>query len=154
MIISHTSKKLLNPQQSHRSYLVAKALIIFLIVLSNFHSSFAEGTKQLRPNYTDKGSIQIFDGATLSMATFGCIPTHRLYIHICTVGERVYYGFGGISNTTTYYRIKDPTGVIVAGGPVSTQLPTAFPAGQPGFITNNLAGYNHEVAGPSATVVG
>lgn len=116
---------------------------LILIFLSSFHSSFAEGTKELRPTVGDFGSIQIKGNLTNDKALFayydGPADT-RLNVHICTPGEKVYMGFR--SSTDEPYslqvRVKDPAGNIVF-------QPTTVPTTGPGSINS----YANAVAGPN-----
>lgn len=99
----------------------------------------AEGTKQLQPNATDNGFIQIFDNNTLTrpFATYNCPVDNRLNIHISTVGEIIYLGFNQ-PNNDVYYRLKDPLGNVVMG-------PALLPNAGAGFISTHA----QAVAGPN-----
>ena len=123
-----------------RSY--GKAIIrycfIFILFLLTY-SSFAEGTKQLRPTSADFGFLQIFDRGRL-FATYNAPAMNRLYVHICSPGEIIYFGFNQPENDV-YFRLKNPAGTIVLP---ASQVPSAGA----GFIPN----YNQAVTGPSQLV--
>lgn len=105
-------------------------------------SSFAEGTKQIKPTVNDSGRIEIMNSFS-PFALYDCPPEYRLYISICNPGEIIYYGFGRIFDYYQYqqfdvvYRIKDPNGNIVVP---ETPIPTSGN----GFIST----YNQAIIGP------
>jgi uncharacterized protein (TIGR02145 family) len=110
---------------------------------------FAEGTKQILPTDLDHGKIQVqpaFNDFAWYDASGSAAADYRLYIHIENLGEIIYYGFGDVLNTNdvivsdVQYRIKDPSGTIVAG-------PTAVPPSGAGYIPT----FNQAVTGPTVT---
>lgn len=113
--------------------------IVLIIALSN--KSFAEGTREIKPLATDSGGIEFRFPNPSSMTTFalyGCPVDYRLNIHV-NAGEIVYYGFALKIDNSLIYRIKDPSGNIVAGGG------TVPAKGQTGYINS----YVEAVAGPA-----
>lgn len=115
-------------------------LLLFLQTVS----ALAEGTKEIRPLSTDNGYVQIYDNNTTSrpFATYAATANERLYIHINTVGEKIYYGFQQ-TNNDVYCRIKDPNGNIVVAA-------TVLPSSGAGRITTHA----QALLGPSALVAG
>ena len=116
-------------------------------------TAFPEGTKQILLTDLGHGKIEVmpsfndfawYDGGGTSASA-----ENRLYIHIGSVGEKIYYGFGDPLNnndvvmTDVMYRIKDPNGNIVVG-------PTALPLSGAGHINT----FNQAVAGPMEIVGG
>ena len=86
--------------------------IITLTFLISFSQTFAEGTKQLRPASGDFGYMQIHHNAE-KFATYLATTDERLQIKINKNTERIYFGFGRITDgsaakTDIYFRIKDP----------------------------------------------
>lgn len=134
--------KTLLKNNSHSIKLVVVAciqsILTIFILLSNLYT-YAEGTKELMPTPTDFGFIQINDRGR-EFATYNAPEFNRLYIHICTEGEIIYYGFKQIDDDISF-RIKDPAGNIVVA---SQALPTS---GQ-GYI----ATFNQAISGPSQLV--
>ncbi|WP_018343478.1 gliding motility-associated C-terminal domain-containing protein [Cytophaga aurantiaca] len=110
-------------------------LILFLLA----YPSFAEGTKELMPTSSDFGFIQINDRGR-KFATYNAPVLNRLYIHICSPGEIIYFGFKQPDNDISF-RLKDPSGNII----VPAQ---ALPTSGAGYIAN----YNQAVAGPQQIV--
>lgn len=118
-----------------------RLLFCTLITLSTLNS-FSEGSKQLRPISTDFGYIQINDKAR-TFATYVAASDERMYIHVKSKAEKIYFGFGKITDgsaqqTDVWYRIKDPNGNIVMG-------PTKIPSTGTGFIST----YAKSAAGPT-----
>ncbi len=116
--------------------------IITLTFLISFSQTFAEGTKQLRPASGDFGYMQIHHNAE-KFATYLATTDERLQININKNTERIYFGFGRITDgsaakTDVYFRIKDPNGNTVMG-------PTKIPSAGTGFISS----YTKAVAGPT-----
>lgn len=101
----------------------------------------AEGTKELMPQSTDHGVVQIFDRSRLFM-TYDAPKENRLNIHICKAGEIIYFGFNQ-PDKDVYFKLKSPDGTVVMG-------PTLLPASGAGFITS----YNQAVTGPSQLSAG
>ena len=110
---------------------------LFFLLLFCF-SSIAEGTKELRPTASDFGSLQIYDRGRL-FATYNAPAMDRLYVHICSPGEIIYFGFKQPDNDV-FFRLKDPSGNIV---PAYTSQPV--PNSGAGYI----ATYNQAVTGPA-----
>lgn len=109
---------------------------------------FSEGTKQILPADPDHGKIQImpsFNEFAWYNAAGSAPADYRLYIHVENPGEIIYFGFGDALNnndivvTDVNYRIKDPSGNIVAG-------PALVPPSGAGYIST----FSEAVAGPSA----
>lgn len=123
-----------------------KVVLVFLIFISS-QLCMSEGTKQLMPLSSDYGNLQIYDGKRSFAAYYNADPMHRLYFHVAATSEKVYFGFrhivqSGINNSTTQFRIKDPSGAIVYA---STNIPTT--SGSNGYIEN----YEAAVAGPKVS---
>ncbi|HQI46160.1 MAG TPA: T9SS type A sorting domain-containing protein [Bacteroidales bacterium] len=124
-----------------------KLLPIFIIILFNYNL-FAEGTKELMPTSGSFGNLEIYDMKRPFAAYYNTDPYNRLYFHISSTSETVYFGFRhivktGINNSKTRFRIKNPAGTIVYA---STSIPTS--AGK-GYIEN----YTQAVAGPKISGV-
>jgi gliding motility-associated-like protein len=119
--------------------LFKKSIVCGFLLLITANNLLAEGTKELRPTSTDFGYIQIYDRGRV-FATYNAPALNRLYIHICTAGEKIFFGFNQPDNDV-YFRLKDPAGNIV----VAAQ---AIPSSGTGFIST----YNQAVAGPSQLV--
>lgn len=103
----------------------------------------AEGTKELMPTSSNYGNLEIYDMKRPFAAYYNTDPHHRLYFHIANTSERVYFGFrhivqSGINNSTTKFRIKDPSGTIVYA---YTNIPTSSGTGY-------IGSYSAAVAGP------
>lgn len=119
-----------------------RKFILFNIFLQFHFFSSAEGTKQIRPNATDFGRIQIWDQSpavtTRRFATYNATPDERLHINIKNfTNEKINLGFKPSANDI-YYRLRDPLGNIVAG-------PTLLPfAAAPGYISTHA----QAIAGP------
>ena len=78
----------------------------------------AEGSKQFLPNSSSYGSIQVNDVGRPFALTTNTDPLHRLYFHIASTTERVYFGFSRHSTSVAssgQYQIKNPSGTIVQG---------------------------------------
>lgn len=111
-----------------------------LLILMFSQGGVAEGTKQLMPLSTSFGMVQINDvGRTFALTT-NTDSLNRLYIHIKSTTEKVYFGFRRLSSsvaTSGNFRIKDPTGTIV-------YALTALPTSGAGFIND----YTKATLGP------
>ena len=119
-----------------------KLLPIFIIILFNYNL-FAEGTKELMPTSGSFGNLEIYDMKRPFAAYYNTDPYNRLYFHISSTSETVYFGFRhiektGINNSKTRFRIKNPAGTIVYA---STNIPT-----KPG--NGYIESYTQAVAGP------
>ncbi len=137
-----------------------------LLVFSGLLSK-AEGTKQLRPAYTDDNHI-VAMADDINFASYDTASKYRLQFYVKNLSERVYFGFGRIKadlgaannrgNIATYnedltggnpkvvyYRIISPSGLIVMAG----QVPTA---GQGYIGDHNLQPYDITVNGPKQLV--
>lgn len=127
------------------------AILFILLHLPGF--LLAEGTKQILLTSTGHGKIQVNPGfndfAWYSSGGTSGNSEFRLNIHVSSVGEKIYYGFGDPLNnndviiTDVQYRIKDPLGNIVVG-------PTSLPLSGVGHIST----FAQAVAGPSGIVGG
>ena len=124
-----------------------KKIILCFAIFINFFTFravnvIAEGTKQLMPTSSSYGNLQIYDMKRPFAAYYNTDPNNRLYFHISSTTEKVYFGFkhksqSGINNSTSQFRIKDPSGNIVYA---STNIPTSGN----GYISS----YSKAVAGP------
>jgi hypothetical protein len=141
-------------------------LKIVLCILLIYDDTRGEGTKQLRPAYTDNAHIVLMADDN-DFASYDAPANNRIQFYVSNLNERVYFGFGRIKidgdpggnnggNLATYdedltganapgtllfYRIIAPSGAIVMSG----QVPTT---GQ-GYIGNeSQAAYNRAVNGP------
>lgn len=122
-------------------------LLHIILFLSFIGSTFAEGTKQLRPTSGDFGDVEIGDGSTGAnplgrpfARTDNTDTLQRLYIHVSSTSEKIYFGFQPTTKTLGKgkFRIKDPNGNIVYA---LTNVPIAAGAG---YIDT----YAQAVAGP------
>jgi len=113
------------------------SIVLFIGYISN---SFAEGTKQLRPAVSDFGNVEINDQYRPFALESNSDSLHRLFIHIKSTSEKIYFGFQPKDRTlgTGTFRIKDASGAIVYN---QTSVPVVSGAG---FIEN----YDEAVAGP------
>lgn len=111
--------------------------VLWVSILLCSFSSYAEGTKELRPLEAHWGNVEINDQSR-PFAKEGCDSLHRLYIHIYSTDEAIYFGFKPLSDNSGTYRLRDPDGNIVIA---RTNVPTSSGAG---FIEN----YNQACAGP------
>lgn len=124
--------------------LIRKATLLIMLMLSMQNNNLsAEGTKQLMPASSDFGNLEIYDMKRPFAAFYNENPLNRLYFHVSSTSEKVYFGFrhivvSGINNSTTYFRIKNPSGEIVFE---STIIPTS--AG-----TGYIETYAQAAAGP------
>src|ERR1044072_2466998 len=123
-----------------KTLLTKKWLTIPMLLLAFVAGTFAEGTKQFLPTASDNGCIQINDvGRPFALMT-NTDPLQRLYFHISSITEKVYFGFSRHSTSVAssgQYQIKNPSGTIVAG-------PSNIPNGGAGKISS----YAEAVAGP------
>jgi uncharacterized repeat protein (TIGR01451 family) len=106
--------------------LLAKCFALLLLI---FYSGavLAEGTKQLAPSSTDVTMIYANEPTYGFFASYNGPEISRLYIHISNPdSEQVFFGFsrktsvangtdGNLTNTTYYFRVKDPAGNVVYG---------------------------------------
>lgn len=122
-------------------------LLHIILLFFFFGTASAEGTKELRPTSADYGDIEIGDGSTAGnplgrpfARTDNTDTLHRLYIHVKSTTEIVYFGFQPTTKTAGAgkFRIKDPSGNIVY---VLTDVPIATGAGY-------IETYAEAVAGP------
>jgi len=113
------------------------SILFFMYFTSNL---FGEGTKELRPTATDSGSVELNDGSRPFALESNSDPLHRLYIHINSTTENIYFGFQAadkIAGDGTFL-IKDPSGTVVYP---RTNIPVVAGAGY-------IANYSQAVAGP------
>ena len=118
-----------------KGWLTAIMLTLIFVAGTN-----AEGTKQFLPASSDNGCIQVNDvGRPFALMT-NTDPLQRLYFHISSTTEKVYFGFSKHSTSVAgsgQYQIKNPSGTIVMG-------PSNIPNGGAGKIGS----YSEAVAGP------
>ena len=141
-------------------------LFLFGIGLQLFlscNASFAEGTKEVRPDSTTAfAALDIRTSGYTQFArtgTGGVRPPvgYRLYIHIHNVNEVILFGLKTTTGNVTY-RLRNPTGTVVKSGTCPTMT-----NGQPGLIKyfkqatigpfNNIGGYDpivYKVTDPTA----
>jgi hypothetical protein len=104
------------------------------------HVILAEGTKQFMPVSTNFGYLQINDvGRPFALMT-NTDPLQRLYFHISSTSEKVYFGFSRHTSSpaaSATFRIKNPSGTIVYG---TTTVPTSG--------SGKIGTYAQAVAGP------
>lgn len=124
--------------------LIFRGLLFCLVLVISLLTARGEGTAQLRPAAADWGDLQVFDRGRPFM-TYGCTEPHRLHINICSLGEKIYYGFRQ-DNNDVYFRIRDPLGNIVVDNGSGAGIPVPM-VGEPGFIDT----YNECVIGPIAS---
>jgi len=117
-----------------------KPLISILIECWFFINVNAEGTKQLRPTSSDFGNVEINDQGRPFALESNADTLHRLYIHIKSTSEKIYFGFQPKDKTAGHgtFRILNPSGTVVYA---RTNVPTATGAGY-------IETYNAAVAGP------
>lgn len=117
-----------------------KTVYIFILLFFITIQAFSEGTKELRPTESDWGNIEINDQKR-PFAKEGCDSLHKLYIHIKSTSETIYFGFQPNNKTlgTGTYRLVDPQGNIVVP---RTNVPVATGAGY-------IESYAEACAGPS-----
>jgi len=116
-----------------------KKIYISCVLYCIVFQVFSEGTKELRPTVSDFGNIEINDQGR-PFAKEGCDSLHKLYIHIKSTTETIYFGFQPNNKTsgTGTYRLVDPQGNIVIP---RTNVPVAS---GPGYIES----YDEACAGP------
>src|SRR5258705_4542841 len=115
-------------------------LIYLLLTFVFTVAARSEGTKQFMPLSTNFGCIQVNDvGRPFALMT-NTDPLQRLYFHISSTTEKVYFGFSKHSSSVAssgQFQIKNPSGTIVMG-------PSNIPNGGAGAIGS----YAAAVAGP------
>jgi hypothetical protein len=88
------------------------------VMLASQNSTFAEGTKQVRPDSTISGGSLMVDRNNANYTRFcdiGCPPNYRLYIHIKNVGETILFGLQSpVANVG--YNLRRPNGTIAMTG--------------------------------------
>jgi hypothetical protein len=101
------------------------SLALFITLFSFTNKLQSEGTKELMPLSANFGCLQFNDqGRTFALMT-NTDSLHRLFFHIKTTTEKVYFGFARHATSTAtsgQFRIKDPSGNIVFA---ATNLPTS-----------------------------
>ena len=126
---------------TERIFSVSRKAIFFCNIFFIHANTIAEGTKQLMPLDTNHGNIQIFDHKRPFAAFYNTDTLHRLYFHIKNTSEKVYFGFNHIhnsgNNSTTKFRIKDPSGNIVYA---ATNIPTVAGSGYISTYAQAIAG--------------
>jgi len=108
-----------------------------LCIVSFSLPSLAEGTKQFRPSSGDYGNLEINDQGRPFALESNTNPLNRLYFHIGTVGEKVYFGFQHLGSGGATFRIKNPSGTVVYN---RTNVPSSG--------TGYIGSYAEAVAGP------
>ncbi len=117
-------------------------LIAFLL---SVFTVFAEGTKEIMQYEQHNGRI-VLDPIFGGFGMMGALPDDRLHIRILEPGEKIYYGLG--QSITSYfaeqevandvfYRIVDPSGIVVVAAQLQPQSGTGF-----------IKTYQEAVAGP------
>ena len=117
-----------------------KSVLLIVTLCWIYPYSIAEGTKELRPSSSDYGNIEINDqGRTFALES-NTDSLHRLYIHIKSTTEKIYFGFQPKDKTAGHgtFRIKDPSGTVVY---TRTNVTTATGAGY-------IESYAEAIAGP------
>jgi hypothetical protein len=115
-------------------YSSACIICIQLLFITN---AFSEGTTQFRPTSADFGNLQINDQGRPFALESNIDPLNRLYIHIASTTEKVYFGFQHQGSGTATFRILNPSGTVVYAR-------TNVPSSGAGYIST----YNQAVAGP------
>ena len=102
--------------------------------------AMSEGTKQFMPNSTSFGFVQFNDVGRPFALTTNTDSLYRLYFHISSTTEKVYFGFKKHSSsaaTSGNFRIKNQSGNIVY---VQTNIPSSG--------TGYISSYTAATAGP------
>jgi hypothetical protein len=110
------------------------------IVISVFDNIKGEGTPSFMPTSSSFGCIQFNDQGRPFALTTNTDSLHRLYFHISSTTEKVYFGFARDASspaTSGTFDIKNPSGTIVYAS-------TALPSSGTGFISS----YSQAIAGP------
>ncbi len=128
-------------------------LLLFFITITN-NSIYAEGTKELSPNASDRVFLYLNGDLYNNFGRYDGGTDQRLFFHIATPNqEQVFLGFSqAVSSghypcsgalTDAYFRIKDPNGNIVYPTPGN-------PAGQIlDENTANITSKNQAIFGPN-----
>jgi len=128
-------------------------LLLFFITTNN--SIYAEGTKELSPNPTDRVFLYLNGDLYNNFGRYDGSTDQRLYFHVANPNqEQVLLGFSqAVSSghypcsgayTNAYFRIKDPNGNIVFPTPGN-------PSGQLlDENTANITSRNQAIAGPNS----
>jgi hypothetical protein len=105
-----------------------KTFVSILFVSWIYSNALAEGTAQLRPTSADYGNVQVNDVGRPFALESNNDSLHRLYIHIKSTTEKIYFGFQPKDKTSGHgtFRIKDPSGTIVYA---RTNVPVAAGSG-------------------------
>ncbi len=102
-------------------------LASLFVFLHFFNNAYAEGTKQLAPSSSDVTMLYANEATYGYFASYNGPEISRLYVHISDPdNEQVFFGFsrkastnngtdGNLTNTTYYFRVKDPSGNVVFG---------------------------------------
>jgi gliding motility-associated-like protein len=124
-----------------------------LLLLLLVKAGYAEGTKQLMPNSTDRLYLEFNTWQTGSndFAGYDCPAEKRLNIRL-NAGEKVFFGFkmntlnyGGNVNTDpsrVRFRIRRPDGTVI-------YPETAMPTSGNGYIAN----YTQAITGPNGAII-
>ena len=118
-----------------------KTLFLIAILLFKITTNvYSEGTATFMPTSGSFGCIQFNDQGRLFALTTNTDSVHRLFFHISSTTEKVYFGFardGSSIATSGTFDIKNPSGTIVYAS-------TALPSSGTGFISS----YAQAIAGP------
>ena len=131
-------------------------LVLFLVILAH-NSIYAEGTKELAPNESDRVYLYLNGELYNSFGRYDGNADQRLFFHIENPDqEQVFLGFSQSvssghypcsgANNIAYFRIKSPDGTIVYPTPndLDGQILDAF--------TANINSRAEAIAGPSPIV--
>lgn len=90
-------------------------LLFFFISLRGY----SEGSKELRPKETNRGSLHITKKAPFTnFGQYNAPEERQIKIHIASIGEKIYYGLNNKTQAGDFrsdiaYRIVSPSGVII-----------------------------------------
>ena len=129
--------------------LIATALFLFA---APSKIVFAEGTPQWMPTGMAAGqelSLMLYNSSDGNgrLGTTGCDSLERIYISVSSnfANERIYIGMNVFDNTTTHFRVMDPTGVQIYPATKGTLQPVlSSGSGQTGegYIASLAEGRN------------
>lgn len=125
----------------YKIFLNFKTHFSIAILLFNITTNlYSEGTATFMPTSGSFGCIQFNDVGRPFALTTNTDSLHRLFFHISSTTEKVYFGFardGSSTATSGTFDIKNPSGTIVYAS-------TALPSSGTGFISS----YAQAIAGP------
>lgn len=135
-------------------YKVTSTIVLIMFLIFASVQGIAEGTKQILLSDAGHGKLSVMPSFS-EFAWYNNLgvsgnPEYRLNIHIEHPGEVIYYGLGepldvdGNPVSDVVYRIKDPSGNIVAG-------PLPVPLSGAGYISTYIEAINGPdgIIGPS-----